>query len=135
MSNNEPKIKMLEVCNALSIHDNTSIFHEAEFNNYAPHHYMVVDKQTLSEDRNNAAPTILGAIDFQNGPVKENGVNGVTEENLLAIVANRLENFQSSDFACKENHLALIHIEEAIMWLKKRTAEREIRGVEGTNEV
>lgn len=75
------------------------------------------------------------AIVFQNGPIKEAGVNGVTHEALLAIVADRLRSFQSGPFACKANACALTHIEEAQHWLQQRTIERMRRGVEGTHAV
>src|SRR5690606_27740942 len=40
-------------------------------------------------------------ICFQNGPINENGINGVTQEALLAIVADRLRSFQAGKFACR----------------------------------
>ena len=70
-------------------------------------------------------------ISFQNGPIGENGVNGVTQEALLAIVIDRLRAFQAGPFACRENALALTKIEEAQHWLLHRTRERMVRGVEG----
>lgn len=75
------------------------------------------------------------AIEFQNGPIKESGVNGVTQEALLAIVSDRLQSFQKGPFACRENALALTKIEEAIHWLNHRTNARLSRGVEGTHKV
>ena len=72
-------------------------------------------------------------INFQNGPIKESGVNGCHQEDLLAIVIDRLQSFQSGSFACRENALALTKIQEAMHWLNHRTQERKARGVEGTN--
>lgn len=76
-------------------------------------------------------------INFQNGPigVDGNGVNGLTHEVLLAIVADRLKGFQSGRYSCKANACALTHIEEAQHWLQQRTLERMRRGVEGTHIV
>lgn len=71
---------------------------------------------------------------FQNGPIKEFGVNGVTQETLLAIVIDRLRAFQAGPFSCRDNAVALTHCEEALMWLQRRTRERIKRGVEGTHE-
>ena len=71
-------------------------------------------------------------IYFQNGPIPENGVNGLTHEALLAVVADRLRCFQKGPFATKANACALTHIEEALHWLQQRTIERMRRGVEGT---
>jgi hypothetical protein len=70
---------------------------------------------------------------FQNGPINEAGVNGITQEVLLAIVADRLRSFQKGPYACKANACALTHIEEAQHWLQQRTLERMRRGVEGTH--
>lgn len=70
---------------------------------------------------------------FQNGPINEKGVNGITQEVLLAIVADRLRSFQAGPFTCRENALALTKIEEAMHWLQRRTLVRMRRGVEGTH--
>lgn len=75
------------------------------------------------------------AINFQNGVIKENGVNGCQNEDLIAIVIDRLQSFQKSKFNCRENALAITKLEEALMWLNKRTNDRIARGVEGTNIV
>lgn len=72
---------------------------------------------------------------FQNGPINEAGVNGLTQEVLLAIVADRLRSFQAGPYACKANACALTHIEEAMHWLQQRTLERMRRGVEGTHTI
>lgn len=72
---------------------------------------------------------------FQNGPIAEVGaVNGISQEALLAIVIDRLRSFQAGPFACRENALALTKLEEALMWLQKRTRDRVARGVEGTSQ-
>lgn len=75
----------------------------------------------------------MAEIKFQNGPVKEFGINGISNEALLAIVEDRLTGFQSGQFACRENAIALTKLQEAMMWLQKRTRDRMARGVEGTN--
>lgn len=72
---------------------------------------------------------------FQNGPIPEAGVNGITHEVLLAIVADRLRSFQDGPYRCKENACALTHIEEAQHWLQQRTLARMRRSVEGTHTV
>jgi hypothetical protein len=73
-------------------------------------------------------------IGLQDGPLKEFGVNGVTQEALLAIVIDRLRSFQSGPLSCRDNAIALTHCEEALMWLQRRTRERIKRGVKGTNQ-
>lgn len=71
-------------------------------------------------------------VHFQNGPIGEAGVNGISNEALLAIVEDRLKGFQSGQYACRENALALTHLQESMHWLHHRTRERVARGVEGT---
>jgi hypothetical protein len=79
-------------------------------------------------------PSDHTTILFQNGPINEFGVNGITQEALLAIVIDRLRSFQSGPFSCWENAIALTHCEEALMWLQRRTVARIKRGIEGTNQ-
>lgn len=74
------------------------------------------------------------AILFQNGPIKEVGVNGVTHEALIAVLMDRLRGFQSGPYACQDNAEALHHLSVALGYLQKRTKARIARGVEGTNE-
>ena len=84
-------------------------------------------------------------LSFQNGPISTpQNFNGITNEALLAVLIDRMRGFQFSrdpdgnfsrvpgQFACKENACALTHMEEALMWLQKRTRDRMARGVEGT---
>lgn len=77
--------------------------------------------------------TVVGRVSFQNGPIKENGVNGCHQEDLLAIVLHRLQSFQAGAYSCRENAIAITKIEEAMHWLNHRTAQRVARGVEGTS--
>ncbi len=74
-------------------------------------------------------------IRFQNGPIKEAGINGATNEVLLAIVVDRLQSFQKGGFSCRENAIALTKIEEALHWMQHRTEARIARGVEGETKV
>lgn len=74
-------------------------------------------------------------ISFQNGPILEHGVNGVTVEALLEIAKHRLECFQAGPFACEPNAIALAGVQDALAALYKRTADRKKRGVEGKSEL
>ena len=76
----------------------------------------------------------LTEIKFQTGPIKENGVNGCHNEDLIAIIIDRLNDFQATDFKCRENALAITKLEETLHWLSHRTLDREKRGVEGTHQ-
>ena len=82
-----------------------------------------------------AVPNIANKLRFQHGPIAENGVNGITNESLLSVVRDRLEGAQEGPFKCRENALAITKIEEAELWLAKRTLDRMTRGVEGQNKV
>lgn len=73
----------------------------------------------------------LTVIEHQNGPILENGVNGCTNEALLAIVEHRLNCFQSGPFPSWFNHVALGGVEFAKTCLWARTEDRKNRGVEG----
>jgi len=92
----------------------------------ANHKYEVV----LVENRNQ----VVCEVNFQNGPIKEFGVNGVANEDLIAIVIDRLRGFQSGDYTCASNDKAIACLHFALEELRSRTNEREARGVEGTNE-
>ena len=70
---------------------------------------------------------------FQNGPILEAGINGITQEALLAIVIDRLRSFQNGPYQCPENAQALNHCVQALASLQKRTSARIQRGVEGTH--
>lgn len=85
---------------------------------------------------NLATQEILAGIEFQKGPRKDlKSRPGVIDEDLLEIVRDRLKSFQSGGYACEENGHALLHIEEALMWLNRRKEDRLERGVLGTMEV
>src|SRR4051812_37344635 len=86
------------------------------------HHYYAVDVDGSENGLD---------IHFQNGPIAEAGINGVTQEVLLAVVIDRLRSFQAGPFACTENAIALQHSERALDALKSRTKSRMARGVEG----
>ena len=106
----------------------------------ASHLYLIsgFDTSTNPSDpftKRHGAPAYYSTILFQNGPIPEVGVNGVTHEALLAILIDRLRSFQAGPYACRENALALTKLEEALHWLAARTSARVARGVEGTREV
>ncbi len=103
----------------------------------ANHVYAIYGFHTASnpsaEEHSGTRDSTCLKIAFQNGPIPEVGVNGVTQEALLAIVEDRLKSFQAGPYACRENALALTHLQEAMHWLHHRTRERVARGVEGTH--
>lgn len=106
----------------------TEVYHEdpEQMKYNAPHYFEVRDVWNGMR---------LAGIRFQEGPIKECGVNGVNNEDLISMVICRLEHFQKSEFNCRENSLAITKLEEALLWLRKRTMGREKRNVEGTHNV
>lgn len=71
-------------------------------------------------------------VNFQRGNPTEAGFNGLTVEALLAITADRIDALNKGEFRCRENSLAITHIEEAMNWLMARSHKRIQRGVYGT---
>jgi len=65
-------------------------------------------------------------------------IDGVTNEEVIGVLIHRLnflnEKWMEGKFRCRENSLAITKLEEALMWLERRTANREKRGVEGKME-
>lgn len=80
------------------------------------------------------------AIEWQDGPLgrgaDREAPNGAFVEGVIEAAIGRLRFYQTASggkFACRENAIALTKLEEALMWLDKRTADREARLVEGTH--
>ena len=113
----------------------------------ANHKYNVIGQ---AENIPGIGPRAFGAmLRFQNGPIEKiEDMNGITNEALLAVLIDRMRGFQGmapvhatpmsklatspAPYACRENAIALTHLEEALMWLEKRTLDRVKRGVEGS---
>ena len=56
--------------------------------------------------------------------------DGTTNEEVLEVLIDRME-FLQKKFPCKENACCITHLQEALMWLEKRTNDRIKRNVEG----
>lgn len=97
----------------------------------AHHHYTARYMHTVDGQFIDDAQTLR----FQNGAINEVGINGITHEVLLAILVDRLECYQKGPYACRENAIALTHLQDAQHWLQHRTRARMARGVEGTMKV
>lgn len=125
----------VELVHPLLTQNYTKILHEDPFKFNAPHLFKVIKAEPETTGKNKGNNLVVGVVNFQEGPIKENGVNGVANEDLLGMVLCRLESFQKSEYKCRENACAITKIEEALMWLRKRTNARVKRGVEGTSKV
>lgn len=84
-------------------------------------------------DKKNESQTIQF---IQKEPVTEGSAelqtinDGTTNEELLEVLIDRMQ-FLQSKFPCRENALVITKLEESLMWLNKRTADRVKRNVEG----
>lgn len=72
-------------------------------------------------------------IQFQSGSIQEHGVNGVTNEALLAVLIHRTK-ILNNNLPCDENIRAITYMENALDLFGKRTAGRKTRRVERKNE-
>lgn len=93
---------------------------------------IVYDMTVAHETESGLVMVDVCSIRFQNGAIQSaRDFNGFTNEALLAIVEDRLEKFQQGVYSSRENACALTHLQECLLWLGKRTADRKKRGVEG----
>lgn len=104
----------------------------------------LTEKHLLDKNGNPSGGTTDGVgihITWQDGPLGR-GVdriepNGAFVEGAIQAALGRLQFFQTasgSKFSCRENALAITKLEEALLWLGKRTSEREERDVDGTHK-
>lgn len=87
-----------------------------------PHNFVYV-----RHDVNSLSFTI------QNGPVKENGVNGCQVDTVVEAAKTIIEGLNAK-FPCRENSMAITKLDECLMWLDKRTKDRVARQVEGESK-
>lgn len=74
------------------------------------------------------------SFNIQNGPIKENGVNGCQVTDILKVCLHIYKGLNEK-FPCKENAITITKLQEAIMWQEERTKDRITRNVEGTSNV
>jgi len=104
---------------------------------------MLAEFTKHNETDENGNPTGGGvsgtgmSIEWQDGPLgrgeERKEPNGAFVETVIAAAKQRIEFYQDSKFKCRENAVAITKLDEALMWLNKRTADREKREVEGTH--
>lgn len=71
---------------------------------------------------------------LQSGPIAEFGVNGCQIDDVIAWAKDKIEEFNRS-VPCRENSIVITKLDEALLWLGKRKADRVKRTVEGTHKV
>ncbi len=70
---------------------------------------------------------------WQNGPVDEVGKNGVQADEVLGVVLDYLTEVNVEPYESKWTTAAIVAVDNARSHLRRRTEEREARGVEGTS--
>jgi hypothetical protein len=108
------------------LHDHLSVYANDEPGPGGAHHAYAISTS------NGDVPTTF--INFQKGAVNEAGVNGISDESLLAILIDRAQDFQDGPFPSIDGEIALHHMRLALANLKRRFVERAQRGVEGYNK-
>lgn len=71
----------------------------------------------------------MAVLKFQTGPLREIGVDGVTDTALLAVLIDRLDDLQESEYACADNEEARTHLASAMAILQRRSRKRLERGL------
>lgn len=74
-------------------------------------------------------------LDFQDGSIAEVGPNGITDQALLAVVLDRMRGFNNGPYRCRENSVIITKIEEALMWMEKRSNDRARQGIDGVRNL
>lgn len=96
----------------------------------------------LDDDGNPAGGYVDGVglhIEWQDGPLGRGEdrlePNGAFVETVIGAAKQRIEHYQETKFACKENATAIDALNNALTALRLRTSDREHRDVEGTHTV
>lgn len=96
----------------------------------------VVHNNKVDEADRPAGGTTHGygfSISWQDGPTAGIGRNGAFVEEVIEAAIGRLDFYQSTQFHCIENAVAVGHLISALEVLNERTRGRQARGVEGTH--
>lgn len=90
-----------------------------------------LDKSDLFANR-----SILAYIKFQDGPIKEVGINGIQIEDLIELAHLRLKNmaYMSSDNPDAWTKAAISYLEQASSHLMDRKKYRLAKSIEGTSQ-
>ena len=99
----------------------------------------IIEPAHVYEVENFADKNITQTITFLKKSPKNPDTNelemvhdGTTNEEVLAVIIDRLQS-GNLKVPSRETAVAITNLEQALMWLEKRTKDRLSRGVEGTN--
>ena len=100
------------------------------------HNYAAARTDTRpSEAYAIVSPNQIQILEFHEGTNPVGGVNGVLNEDLIAILAHRTHQHQSGPFASRENALCATALEQAGLWMYLRRVNRKAAGTSGTQKV
>jgi len=74
------------------------------------------------------------SIKFQDGVVKDKGVNGIDISEAILLLADIIDELDTN-VPCYENAMAIDHLEEAYLALVRRTVHRVRHNKEGTEKI
>ena len=104
----------------------------------------IEQKHDVDGDGNPAGGHTVGVgidIVWQDGPLgrgdDQKEPNGAFVEGVIKSAIGRMQFYQEANegkFRCRENAIAITKLEEAVLWMKSRTSDREKREVEGTHK-
>jgi len=91
----------------------------------------------LGRHADDCVPPLQGAAEGQGGQCApgctRRAPNGAFVEDVIRAAIGRLEFYQEGPFACEMNEAALTCLRAGSEALRRRTADRETRAVEGTH--
>ncbi len=83
----------------------------------ANHHYAFSYKPSID-----GPPVPMGEIKFQNGPVSEAGINGISDEQVLQVLIDHVDGLAHGRIFVDQNQQAVLDLKQARSWLESRPA-------------
>ena len=102
---------MIELKNEIIESKYIEVLHEEDYKTMPCN--FVINKRNSKD----ITPTVA-IINFQDGPLDDKELNGIFNEDLIAIIIKRIECLQKTKYRNIENDLALLKLEEALVALK-----------------
>jgi hypothetical protein len=95
------------------------------------------------KDGNPAGGEVSGpglSIKWQDGPLGRppKPATGAFVEDVIEAARQRLEFYQTggnAKYNCRDNAIAITKLEEALLWLNRRRLDRELRNIQGLNQL
>ena len=74
------------------------------------------------------------SIQWQEGVIKENGVNGIQIKDVIQVALDRTKEMNNL-YPCRENEDTIMMLEQAILHQNNRDRDRKVRNIEGTCQI